>query len=90
MAPHLGALEQRVLLSTLPFREQCQATRVAPTADDLCAGPRLVPQEIADQYIAPVVGRYTDWTPLHGRGKLFPEPHLDLTDPWQFCNVRVV
>lgn len=57
--------------------------------------PEEVPEwrrilEIAEPYIAPVVGRYTDWTPLEGRARLFPEPHLDHSDPWQFTNVRVL
>jgi len=34
-------------------------------------------------------GRVHDWTPLHERGELFRED-LDLSDPWQFKNVRVV
>jgi homospermidine synthase len=37
----------------------------------------------------PVVGKYSDWTPLQGRGELFPED-LDKSDPWQFRNFRVV
>ncbi len=44
--------------------------------------------EICLPYLGLVVGRYTDWTPLHGRGRLFPED-LDTSDPWQFRNVRV-
>ena len=32
---------------------------------------------------------YTDWTPLAGRGALFPED-VDHDDPWQFKNVLVV
>jgi homospermidine synthase len=36
-----------------------------------------------------VVGEYTDWHPLVERGRLFEED-LDLTDPWQFKNVRVM
>ncbi len=44
--------------------------------------------EICLPYLGPVVGKYSDWTPLHQRGTLFPED-LDLTDPWQFRNVRV-
>ena len=44
--------------------------------------------EICRPYLGPVVGRYTDWTPLHERGRLFPED-IDATDPWQFKNVRV-
>ena len=44
--------------------------------------------EIAGEYLGPVVGRYTEWHPLTGRGALFEED-LDLDDPWQFRNVRV-
>jgi homospermidine synthase len=44
--------------------------------------------EICRPYLGPIVGRYTDWTPLAGRERLFPED-LDATDPWQFQNVRV-
>jgi homospermidine synthase len=40
-------------------------------------------------YLGPVVGKYTDWTPLYRRGELFAED-LDTADPWQFKNVRVV
>ena len=40
-------------------------------------------------YLRPVVGKYTDWNPLHDRARLFPED-LDEGDPWQFKNVRVV
>ncbi len=39
-------------------------------------------------YLGPVVGKYSDWTPLQGRGDLFPED-LDKSDPWQFKNFRV-
>jgi homospermidine synthase len=45
--------------------------------------------EIARPYLGPVVGVYTDWTPLDGRGSLFIED-LDSSDPWQFKNVRVI
>ncbi|ARJ65593.1 homospermidine synthase [Magnetospirillum sp. ME-1] len=45
--------------------------------------------EIARPYLGPVVGVYTDWTPLDGRGALFAED-LDTSDPWQFKNVRVI
>ncbi len=44
--------------------------------------------EICRPYLGPVVGVYTDWTPLHDRGWLFPED-LDTTSAWQFKNVRV-
>jgi len=45
--------------------------------------------EICMPYLGPVVGKYTDWTPLHERERLFPED-IDTSDPWQFRNVRVV
>ena len=45
--------------------------------------------EICMPYLGPVVGQYTDWTPLHERDRLFPED-IDKSDPWQFKNVRVL
>jgi homospermidine synthase len=45
--------------------------------------------DICGPYLGPVVGQYTDWTPLHERERLFPED-IDKSDPWQFKNVRVV
>jgi homospermidine synthase len=44
--------------------------------------------EICLPYLGPVLGTYTDWTPLSDRERLFPED-IDKTDPWQFKNVRV-
>ncbi|WP_137176534.1 homospermidine synthase [Roseomonas sp. AR75] len=44
--------------------------------------------EICRPYLGEVVGVYSDWTPLQGRGVLFPE-ELDRSDPWQFRNIRV-
>ena len=43
---------------------------------------------IMEPYLGPMVGAYTDWTPLDGRGALFPED-IDPADPWQFRNVIV-
>jgi len=45
--------------------------------------------EICRPYLGPVVGAYSDWTPLKDRAILFPED-LDTEDPWQFKNFRVV
>ncbi len=45
--------------------------------------------EICKPYLGPVVGKYSDWTPLQDRGALFPED-VDARDPWQFKNFRVV
>ncbi|CAH1663688.1 MULTISPECIES: saccharopine dehydrogenase C-terminal domain-containing protein [unclassified Chelatococcus] len=44
--------------------------------------------EVQRPYLGPVIGAYTDWTPLKDRGVLFPED-LDNDDPWQFKNVIV-
>ncbi|HYE50359.1 MAG TPA: saccharopine dehydrogenase C-terminal domain-containing protein [Azospirillaceae bacterium] len=44
--------------------------------------------EVCMPYLGPVVGKYTDWTPLEGRNKLFPED-IDPGCPWQFKNIRV-
>jgi homospermidine synthase len=44
--------------------------------------------EVQMPYLGPVIGTYTDWTPLEGRGVLFPEP-IDRDDPWQFSNIIV-
>jgi homospermidine synthase len=44
--------------------------------------------EVQMPYLGPVVGHYTDWTPLTDRPGLFPED-IDTNDPWQFRNVLV-
>ena len=44
--------------------------------------------EIQRPYLGPLIGRYTDWTPVDGRSALFPEK-IDRDDPWQFSNVLV-
>ncbi len=44
--------------------------------------------EICLPYLGPVVGKFSDWTPLTDRERLFPED-VDRSDPWQFRNVRV-
>ena len=43
---------------------------------------------VATPYLGEMVGVYSEWTPLQGRNRLFPEV-LDLDDPWQFTNVLV-
>ena len=44
--------------------------------------------EVAGPYLGEVVGAYSDWTPLEGRGQLFAED-VDTSCPWQFGNFRV-
>jgi homospermidine synthase len=44
--------------------------------------------EVQMPYLGPVIGQYTDWTPLAGRPGFFPED-IDKRDPWQFRNILV-
>ena len=44
--------------------------------------------EIQTPYLGPVVGVYTDWTPLKNRPGFFQED-IDESDPWQFRNILV-
>ena len=41
---------------------------------------------VAGPYLGRMVGEFTDWTPLDGRGKYFPE-ELDAHNPWQLQNI---
>ncbi len=43
--------------------------------------------DIARPYLGSMVGAYTDWTPLQGRGELFRE-QLDPDRPWMLQSVR--
>lgn len=42
---------------------------------------------VAEPYLGKLTGKFTDWTPLQGRGELFPE-RLDVDNPWQLRNIR--
>lgn len=42
---------------------------------------------MARPYLGHMTGAFTDWTPLEGRGVLFPEK-LDVERPWQLQNIR--
>ena len=54
--------------------------------------PEELPHEFIIDFCRPYLGEmagvYSDWTPLAGRGTLFPED-VDRDDPWQFKNFRV-
>jgi len=43
--------------------------------------------ETAGPYLGRMAGEFTEWTPLNGRGKYFPEK-LDVQSPWQLQNIR--
>ena len=45
--------------------------------------------EIQRPYLGPVVGVYTDWTPLDGCDEAGRPENADTSDPWQFSNVIV-
>jgi homospermidine synthase len=53
-------------------------------ADDLDFDECLA---VARPYLGPLVGAYTDWTPLQGRGDFFDED-LETDRPWLLKNVR--
>jgi homospermidine synthase len=42
---------------------------------------------IGEPYLGKLTGAFTDWTPLQGRGDLFPE-RLDVDSPWQLQYIR--
>jgi homospermidine synthase len=88
LAPYNSATSLQVTVSALSGMiwaiENPAAGLVEP--DDIDFRRNL---EICRPYLGPVVGKYTDWTPLFDRGRLFPED-LDESDPWQFKNIRVI
>jgi homospermidine synthase len=88
LAPHNSATSLQVTVSALAGMiwaiENPNSGIVEPDEMDY---KRVL--EICRPYLGLVVGEYTEWHPLVGRGRLFPED-LDETDPWQFKNVRVV
>lgn len=42
---------------------------------------------VAANYLGPLVGEYTEWTPLQGRDAQFPE-QTNTAHPWDFQNIR--
>jgi taurine dioxygenase len=73
------------------------AVEIPPAGGDtwlcgLIAACRTLPQDLRKAVAGRSIkhdGTYSDWTPLDGRGQLFPED-VDSSDPWQFKNFRVV
>jgi homospermidine synthase len=87
LVPHNSATSLQVTVAVLAgvvwAMENPQAGIVEP--DEMDFRRNL---DICMPYLGPVVGQYTDWTPLAGRSRLFVED-IDTSDPWQFKNVRV-
>jgi homospermidine synthase len=87
LAPHNTATSLQVCVAVLSGMiwaiEHPTAGIVEP--DDIDFRRNL---EICMPYLGPVVGEYTQWTPLLDRERLFPED-LDKADAWQFKNVIV-
>jgi homospermidine synthase len=87
LAPHNNATSLQVCVAVLSgliyAMENPNAGIIEP--DEMDFARHL---EICYPYLGDVVGKYTDWTPLTDRGRLFQED-LDTRDPWQFKNVRV-
>ena len=67
------------------------AAAIARPTDGLCEPEELDFARVlatARPFLGRVTAVWSDWTPLAGRERLFPE-RLDRSDPWRFSNVRV-
>jgi homospermidine synthase len=88
LAPYNNATSLQVTATALAGMiwaiENPEASIVEPDEIDF---ERIL--EMVRPYLGEIVGVYSDWTPLVGRGHLFTED-LDTADPWQFKNFRVV
>jgi homospermidine synthase len=87
LVPHNTATSLQVCVAVLSgmvwAMENPQAGVVEP--DEMDFRRNL---DICNPYLGPVVGEYSDWTPLYQRNHLFDED-VDQSDPWQFKNVLV-
>lgn len=84
--PHSNATTLQVAAGALAAAVSAirQPRRGVLEADDLDFEECLA---IAAPYLGRLVGAFTDWTPLQGRGVLFDEA-LDAGRPWRLRNVR--
>ena len=87
LAPHNNATALQVTASIIGAMVWAiqNPTKGVVDADEL---DHELLMKIARPYLGEMLGVYTDWTPVQGRGKLFPET-FDAEDPWQFENFRV-
>jgi homospermidine synthase len=87
VAPHNNATSLQVTAAVLAgVIWAIENPRLGVVESDEIDHARIL--EICAPYLGEVVGVYSDWTPLQGRGRLFPEA-IDPADPWQFSNFRV-
>ena len=88
LCPHNNATSLQVCIAVLAGMIWCMENPTAGVVEpDELDFRRIL--DICMPYLGPVVGAYSGWTPLDQRAELFPED-LDLGDPWQFKNVRVI
>jgi homospermidine synthase len=87
LAPHNNATSLQVTAAVLAGMVWAMENPTAGVVEaDHLDHARVL--EIAGPYLGEVVGAYSDWTPLAGRGALFAED-VDGDCPWQFRNFRV-
>ena len=87
LAPHNNATSLKVTVAVLAgMIWAIENPRAGVVEADAMDHTRIL--GICRPYLGEVVGAYSHWTPLEGRGALFPEA-VDASDPWQFKNFRV-
>jgi homospermidine synthase len=87
LAPHNNATSLQVTVAVLAgMIWAIENPRAGVVEADAMDHTRIL--GICRPYLGEVVGAYSHWTPLEGRGALFPEA-VDASDPWQFKNFRV-
>jgi homospermidine synthase len=87
LAPHNNATSLQVTAAVLGGMVWAMENPAAGVVEaDQLDHARVL--EIADPYLGEMVGAYSEWTPLEGRGELFAE-EVDAGCPWQFGNFRV-
>lgn len=87
LAPHNNATSLQVTVAVLSgmIWAMENPTRGIVEPDEIDFRRNL---EICMPYLGTVTGKYSDWTPLFDRERLFAE-NIDKSDPWQFKNVLV-
>lgn len=88
LVPHNNATSLQVTVAVLAgMIWAIENPRQGPVEADEMDHVRCM--EICRPYLGPVVGAYSDWTPLRERSVLFTE-NVDPACPWQFKNFRVL